>query len=47
MGLDNHIEFEMKRLLKNPILSVLREIKITTILKQNNFSKCNTGYSVF
>ncbi len=47
MGLDNHIESAMKGLLKNPILSVLREIKIVTILKQSNFSKRNTGYSVF
>ena len=47
MGLDNHIESVMKGILKNPILSVLREIKITTILKQSNFSKRNTGYPVF
>jgi len=47
MGLDNHIESAMKGILKNPILSVLREIKITTILKQSNFSKRNTGYPVF
>ncbi len=47
MGLDNHIEYAMKGLLKNPILSVLREIKIANILKQSNFSKRNTGYSVF
>lgn len=47
MGLDNHIESAMKGLLKNPILSVLREIKITNILKQSNFSKRNTGYPVF
>jgi hypothetical protein len=47
MGLDNHIESAMKGLLKNPILSVLRDIKITTILKQSNFNKRNTGYPVF
>ena len=47
MGLDNHIESAMKGLLKNPILSVLREIKITTILKQSNFHKRDTGYAVF
>ena len=47
MGLDNHIEYAMKGLLKNPILSVLRDIKITSILKQSNFNKRNTGYSVF
>ena len=37
----------MKGILKNPILSVLREIKIISILKQSNFHKRNTGYSVF
>ena len=47
MGLDNHIEYAMKGILKNPILSVLKEIKITTILKQSNFHKRNTGHSVF
>ena len=47
MGLDNHIEYAMKGLLKNPILSVLSEIKIISILKQSNFNKRNTGYSVF
>jgi len=47
MGLDNHIEYAMKGILKNPILSALREIRITTILKQCNFNKRNTGHSVF
>jgi len=47
MELDNHIESAMKGLLKNPILSVLRDIKIMTILKQSNFNKRNTGYPVF
>lgn len=47
MGLYNDIKYAMKGLLKNPILSVLREIKIVSILKQSNFSKRNTGYSVF
>ena len=47
MGLDNDIEYAMKGLLKNPILSVLRDIKIASILKQSNFNKRNTGYSVF
>ncbi len=47
MGLDNHIESAMKGILKNPILSVLKEIKITNILKQSNFSKRNTGSPVF
>lgn len=47
MGLDNDIEYAMKGILKNPILSVLREIKIGTILKQSNFIKRNTGYPVY
>ncbi len=47
MGLDNNIEYAMKGILKNPILSVLREIKIANILKQSNFNKRNTGYPVF
>ena len=47
MGLDNRIESAMKGILKNPIFSVLREIKITTILKQSNFSKRNMGHPVF
>lgn len=47
MGLDNHIEYAMKGILKNPILTVLKEIKIVNILKQSNFNKRNTGYPVF
>ena len=47
MGLDNHIEYAMKGLLKNPILSVLRDINIVSILKQSNFHKRDTGHSVF
>lgn len=47
MGLDNHIESAMKGILKNPILTVLKEIKIVNILKQSNFNKRNTGYPVF
>ena len=47
VGLDNHIEYAMKGILKNPIFSVLREIKIITILKQSNFNKRNTGFPVF
>ena len=46
MGLDNHIEYAMKGILKNPILSVLREIKMVNILKQSNFNKRNTGHPV-
>jgi len=47
MGLDNDIKYAMKDVLKNPILPVLREIKIGTILKQSNFVKRSTGYPVF
>lgn len=47
MGLDKHIESAMKGILKNPILTVLKEIKIVNILKQSNFNKRNTGYPVF
>jgi len=39
MGLDNYINYALKSLLNNPILEVLREIKITKILKQSNFVK--------
>ena len=47
MGLDNDIEYAMKGLLKNPILSVLRDIKIASILKQSNLITSfpdGTGY---
>lgn len=47
MGLDNHIESAVKAVLKNPILSVLREINIAQILKQSNFLKRSVGYSPF
>ena len=33
--------------LKNPILSVLREINISKILLQSNFIKCGIGFSPF
>jgi len=47
MGLDNYINYAMKSLLKNPILEVLQEIKITKILKQSNFIKRDVGYPPF
>ena len=37
----------MRSILKNPILEVLTEIKITKILKQSNFVKRNVGYPPF
>lgn len=47
MGLANYINYAMKSLLKNPILEVLQEIKITKILKQSNFVKRDVGYPPF
>ena len=47
MGLVNYINYAMKSLLKNPILEVLQEIKITKILKQSNFIKRDVGYPPF
>ena len=47
MELANYIETAMKSILKNPILEVLTEIKITKILKQSNFIKRNVGYPPF
>ena len=47
MELANYINYAMKSLLKNPILEVLQEIKITKILKQSNFVKRNIGYPPF
>jgi hypothetical protein len=39
MGMDNSIELAVSSVLKNPILSVLREINISKILKQSDFIK--------
>jgi len=47
MELANYINYAMKSLLKNPILKVLQEIKITNILKQSNFIKRDVGYPPF
>ena len=47
MGLENYIETAISQILKNPILSVLREIKIAKILKQSNFVKRNVGYAPY
>ena len=47
MELANYINYAMKSLLKNPILEVLQEIKITKILKQSNFIKRDIGYPPF
>jgi len=47
MGLDNHIKTVMKSILRNPIVSVLKEINITKILKQSNFVKREVGYAPY
>ncbi|MCT7631323.1 transposase, partial [Aliarcobacter butzleri] len=47
MGLDNYIQTAMRSILRNPILEVLTEIKITKILKQSNFVKREVGYPPF
>jgi len=47
MELDNYIQTAVRSILKNPILEVLIEIKITKILKQSNFIKRNVGYPPF
>ena len=47
MGLDNYINYAMKSLLKNPIIEVLQEIKITKLLRQSNFVKRDVGYPPF
>jgi hypothetical protein len=47
MGMENSIEFAVKGVLKNPILSVLREINISRILIQSNFIKREIGFAPF
>lgn len=47
MELDKYIESAMKSVIKNPILSVLREINIAKILKQSNFTKRSVGYAPY
>ena len=47
MELANYINYAMKSLLKNPILEVLTEIRITDILKQSNFVKRDVGFPPF
>ena len=39
MGLDDFIQTAMNNVLKNPILSILRDINFSSILKQSNFIK--------
>lgn len=39
MRLDNFIQTAMNNVLKNPVLSVLRDINFSSILKQSNFTQ--------
>ncbi len=47
MGLDDFIQTAMNNVLKNPILSVLRDINFSSILKQSNFIKRDIGKSPY
>jgi hypothetical protein len=47
MGTSNSIETAVRGVLKNPILSVLRQINISQILKQSNFVKREIGHVPF
>ncbi|MEA3374145.1 MAG: transposase [Campylobacterota bacterium] len=47
MGLENYIETAISGILKNPILGVLREIKMAKILKQSNFIKRDVGHAPY
>ena len=47
MGLDNFIETAMNSVLKNPIVSVLRDINFSSILKQSNFIKRDIGVAPY
>ena len=47
MGLDDFIQTAMNNVLKNPILSILRDINFSSILKQSNFIKKDIGKSSY
>ena len=47
MGLDNFIQTAMNNVLKNPILSILRDINFSSTLKQSNFIKRDIGKSPY
>ncbi len=47
MGLDDFIQTAMSNVLKNPILSILRDINFSSILKQSNFIKRDIGKSPY
>ena len=47
MGIDNFIQTAINNVLKNPILSILRDINFSSILKQSNFIKKDIGKSSY
>jgi len=47
MELDKYIETALKGILKNPIVSLLREIGIASVLKHSNFTKRSVGYTPY
>ena len=47
MELDNFIQTAMNNVLINPILSILRDINFSSILKQSNFIKRDIGKSPY
>ena len=47
MRLDNSIQTAISNLLKNPILSILRDINFSSTLKQSNFIKRDIGKSPY
>ena len=47
MRLDNFIQTAMNNVLKNPILTVLKDINFSSILKQSNFIKRDIGKSPY
>jgi SRSO17 transposase len=47
MELDKYIESALRNVLKNPIVSLLRQIGIASILKQSNFTKRSVGVSPY
>lgn len=47
MELDKYIESALRGVLKNPIASLLREIVISSILKESNFTKRSVGFAPY
>ena len=47
MGIDNFIQTAINNVLKNPILSILRDINFSSILKQSNFINRDIGKSPY